>query len=162
MALPEEPLRPHGEESDHFTYEELKCHHCGVNGCRPQLLRALEQFRVIVRLQPGFERAAVEVLSAYRCAKYNSITPNAAKNSQHPDGDAADIWVKGMSAAQLEAIALQVPDFAAGGIGRNDHADYIHVDTRGSKARWCYSSDPLTLGKSIAYFSPRPAETKPA
>jgi uncharacterized protein YcbK (DUF882 family) len=53
-------------------------------------------------------------------------------------GTAADVRSPGMSAVELAALALRVPAFTNGGIGRADHQGFIHVDVRGEAARWCY------------------------
>lgn len=132
--------------STHFSDKELACHHCGCLGALPQIFNALEAFRAIAG-RPVF------VLSGYRCPIANAITPNAAKNSQHVQGIAADITVEGMTPAEMEAIARKIPGIH--GIGRADKQGYIHVDTRAEIAQWCYNAD----GASIAYFPP---DTTPA
>lgn len=141
---PTEPL-----SSPHFSAKELRCHHCDKNGAKQQLFNALEAFRAEVRKVPGFEKASVDVLSGYRCPLSNAITPNAAKSSEHMEGLAADIAVTGMTGAQLEAIARKIP--AIHGIGRADHQDYVHIDTRATIAQWCYNRE----GASIPYFPPK-------
>ena len=131
-----------GASSPHFPAAELACHHCGVNRCSQALVDALEMFRALAG-------KPVIVNSAYRCAQYNSQVGGAAK-SQHVEGLAADIRVMGMTAVQLEALALRIVTIR--GIGRADHGQYIHIDLRPAPtlARWCYGSD----GKWCSYYPP--------
>ncbi len=132
-----------GATGPHFAEAELACHHCGVNGCTQRLVDALEAFRALVG-------KPVIVDSAYRCAVKNSETPNAAKGSEHVKGEAADIRVQGMTAAELEAVARKV--LAIRGIGRDDVRGYIHVDVRPTLtlARWTYDA----AGRWVAYQPP--------
>jgi uncharacterized protein YcbK (DUF882 family) len=126
-----------GISSEHFSDQELACHHCGVNACTQELVDALEQFRAAVG-------KPVVVDDAYRCAAHNATTPNAAKNSQHQDGTAADVKVPGMSAREMYAVAKNIPAFQQGGIGVAEIQNYIHLDVRGSVARWCYNEHGAT------------------
>ncbi len=130
-----------GATSEHFRHAEMQCKHCGLNECTPELLAALEAFRALVG-------KPVIVDSAYRCPVHNAKV-GGAKSSQHLSGMAADIRVKGMTPAALEAIARRVP--AIKGIGRADHQGYLHIDVREHPAQWCYGVD----GKQCAYYPPQ-------
>lgn len=125
-------------ESKHFPSAQLRCHHCRVNLCTPELLDAMEAYRAIKGLP-------VRVNDAYRCKIHNEKI-GGALNSQHVSGNAADIRIEGLTAAELYAIALQVP--AIKGIGRADHQGYIHIDVRETPAKWCYNTD----GKEIPWY----------
>lgn len=127
--------------SVHYADTELRCPHCLVNGCKQRLLDALEAFRAIAG-------KPVLINSAYRCAVHNKAVGGAPR-SQHVQGIAADIYVKGMTAAQLEAVARQV--LAIKGIGRADFQSYLHLDLRKTRAEWCYGKD----GKQVAYYPPK-------
>jgi uncharacterized protein YcbK (DUF882 family) len=131
-----------GATGPHFSEIELACHHCGVNECKQSLVDALEAFRAIVG-------KPVIVSSAYRCPQHNAEAGGAGR-SEHVEGLAADIRVVGMTATQLEGLARKIQ--AIRGIGRNDHAQYIHVDVRPTLtlARWCYAPD----GKWCSYYAP--------
>jgi uncharacterized protein YcbK (DUF882 family) len=126
-------------ESQHFTNQELACRHCGVNGCKQELIDALEALRVAVG-------KPVQVDDAYRCPEHNAAV-GGVPNSEHTCGIAADIKIAGMTAAEMYRAALAVPAFALGGIGVAERQGYIHVDTRAQHARWCYD----VAGKSCPW-----------
>jgi zinc D-Ala-D-Ala carboxypeptidase len=137
--------------SAHFSDRELGCRHCGVNKCTPELVLALETFRAVASERRGADTPVI-VDDAYRCPEYNRTIPNAATHSQHQLGTAADVRIEGATSEDLYRWALEVPQFAAGGIGRNDHVPYIHLDVRGGgEARWCYDAG----GKTVAWFEPK-------
>ena len=126
--------------SPHFSDAELACHcGCGVNACKPELVFALEALRSLVGIP-------IRVDDAYRCPAHNAAV-GGVKDSEHLEGIAADIRIPGMSPDQMYAAARCIPAFANGGIGVSQHQGYIHVDTRGAKARWCYDVD----GKACAW-----------
>ncbi len=128
-----------GLSSAHFTEDELRCRHCGVNLCKQELLDALEEFRAIVGLPVALD-------CGYRCEIHNAAV-GGVPGSEHTEGIAADAKVKGMSAIDMYKAALQVPAFANGGIGVAERQGYIHLDVRSTRARWCYDA----AGKSCAW-----------
>jgi|SRR5882672_8534371 len=132
-----------GANSAHFSDAELRCHH-GINGCTQLLVDTLEEIRHKAGDIP------VRVNDAYRCAVCNLALGNAARNSQHMLGNAADISVPGMTAAQLEEIARTIP--AVHGIGRDDRQQYLHVDVRDTPtvSAWCYDDK----GDQCPYYPP--------
>jgi uncharacterized protein YcbK (DUF882 family) len=124
----------------YFTSQELACKHCGVNKTTPELQAALDAFRELAG-QP------VIVDDAYRCPVHNAEV-GGVKGSQHVLGTAADIRIEGLTAMDLYRLAVQIPAFENGGIGRDDHENYLHVDVRTTPARWCYGTD----GKQIPWY----------
>jgi hypothetical protein len=109
----------------------------------------------------GFPADTLHVMSGYRTPYYNRAIGNV-QYSRHIYGDAADVFVDidedgnmddlngdgtvdvrdaVTMADWLEALTGE-PSFAdlSGGLGIYDanpyHGPFIHVDTRGSKARW--------------------------
>lgn len=68
--------------------------------------------------------------SGYRTKEYNKRV-GGSPNSQHLKGKAADIKVKGIKPADLAKKAEKV-----GFDGIGIYKTFIHVDTRGYKARW--------------------------
>jgi len=108
--------------------------------------------------------SALRVMSGFRTPQYNAlgVGPNGgrASNSRHMYGDAADIFVDGDGNGQMDdldgdhrvtiadarwlaAVAERVeaanPSLAGGiGVYRANavHGPFVHVDTRGTRARW--------------------------
>lgn len=133
-----------GYSSEHFTDSELACKCCGRNLCRPSLILALEALRRELGNNP------IIILSGYRCEAHNAATPNAAKNSQHVTGSAADIRVPGLTPIAVMTAADRI-GFVGMGIANN----FVHVDVRDgfSQVRWAYNAQ----GETIRYGS-QPAE----
>lgn len=70
-------------------------------------------------------------LTAYRCKTHNASTPNAAPNSYHIYGQAADFHINGVTP---EEIAKYAESIGVKGIGL--YEDFVHIDTRTSKSFW--------------------------
>jgi Uncharacterized protein conserved in bacteria len=107
-----------------FNLREFQCPCCGAVKIDPELVR---------RLQVARDRIGkpIIVTSGYRCPDHNRRV-GGASNSQHLHGRAADIYCQGVTVAQLADIAEGY--FQDGGLGR--YAGHVHVDIRGTKARW--------------------------
>lgn len=70
-------------------------------------------------------------LTAYRCPTHNARTPNAATNSRHIYGQAADFHIDGVTPAEIAKYAESI---GVKGIGLYD--TFVHIDTRESKSFW--------------------------
>ena len=70
-------------------------------------------------------------LTAYRCQKHNAATPNAASNSYHIYGRAADFHIDGV---KPDEIAKYAESIGVKGIGLYD--TFVHIDTRETKSFW--------------------------
>lgn len=70
-------------------------------------------------------------LTAYRCKAHNARTPNAATNSRHIYGQAADFHIDGVAPAEIAKYAESI---GVKGIGLYD--TFVHIDTRESKSFW--------------------------
>lgn len=70
-------------------------------------------------------------LTAYRCKTHNARTPNAAPNSYHVYGQAADFHIDGVAPAEIAKYAESI---GVKGIGLYD--SFVHIDTRASKSFW--------------------------
>lgn len=70
-------------------------------------------------------------LTAYRCPTHNARTPNAAPNSYHVYGQAADFHIDGVAPAEIAKYAESI---GVKGIGLYD--TFVHIDTRTSKSFW--------------------------
>lgn len=116
--------------SEHFTSAEFECHgdtccnHTSVT--HPYLVLALEQLREAVG-------RAINVSCGFRCKRHNAEVHGSATDSPHCTGDAADIWVQGLTPADLALLAEGVHAFRHGGIGL--YWSWVHVDI-GPQRRW--------------------------
>jgi len=81
-------------------------------------------------------RNTFEVISAYRSMKTNhylrSKSKGVAQNSQHIQGKAIDVRLRGLDTRTLRDTAL---DLQLGGVGYYEKPDFVHVDT-GRVRRW--------------------------
>lgn len=147
-----------GFTSEHFKELELACPCCGVNGVTQAALDAAEQFRA----KAG---APVVVMSGYRCAERNAEV-GGAPASQHLLGQALDLRIPRLMAAELELIALGCDKIHA--YGRSDHAGYIHIDVRpivgGKIVKWCYKPKKVNgkwIEVQVPYYPPKTGSTAP-
>ena len=75
-------------------------------------------------------RVPVTINSAYRTKSHNQSVGGSPK-SQHVNGTAADIVVKGVSPLM---VAQYAEHLGAGGVGL--YKTFTHVDSRSGKSRW--------------------------
>jgi uncharacterized protein YcbK (DUF882 family) len=152
--------------SEHFTLREFLTHdqqnvwpkYVVVS---PRLLDKLEL--VLDELnESGVPARRMVVMSGFRTPQYNKqgLSNGRAKLSRHQYGDAADVWVDNdgdwymddlngdgrrdtgdarVMLRAVEKVERKYPELLGGaGIYRDNgaHGPFIHIDTRGSKARW--------------------------
>lgn len=77
--------------------------------------------------------APVTINSAYRTVAYNNRVSGSSSESQHCNGNAADIVVKGI-APKMVAEYVESLMVMRGGIGY--YPGFTHVDVRNIAARW--------------------------
>ncbi len=112
--------------STHFRAREFDCAGsgcCTVTPIDSMLVAYLESIRTHFG-KPISPRA-------YRCPTHNAQVANAAKNSYHTYGRAADISISGVTPA---AIAEYAESLGIPGIGLYD--TFVHIDTRPKKTYW--------------------------
>ena len=77
-----------------------------------------------------------EVISAYRSPETNAMlrkkSNGVARKSQHLEGKAIDVRLRGLDTRRLQQVAL---DLKLGGVGYYEKSDFVHVDT-GRVRRW--------------------------
>ena len=110
----------------------------------------------------GYDAKRLHVMSGFRTPQYNANggeTAGRADLSRHQYGDAADVWVENGAGRMADlnrdgrvdtrdaAILAEAADRVerahpelAGGVGiyraNRSHGPFVHIDTRGSRARW--------------------------
>ena len=116
-----------GDLSANFSRKELSCRCCGRLQIDSRLLEGLETLRSLAG-------APVRVHAGYRCPRHNRAV-GGVPHSEHLEGLAADVSLPGLSLQRMYELALEVPQFAEGGIGVYDE-NFLHVDVRDRQARW--------------------------
>ena len=114
--------------SKDFSPWEFRCPDCGRVRVDEKLAQGLQ------KLRDKTDRPII-VTSGYRCKEHNRAV-GGSENSLHLTGQAADITCPGMTLLRLYFEAIGVPEFADGGCGLYPQNNFIHVDTRGKRARW--------------------------
>ena len=115
----------------YFSYAEFACKGVGCCGetavADSKLIAGLEQLRKLAK-------SPLIINSGFRCKTHNARI-GGASNSVHTYGMAADVKTPvGMSDEQFYKLAEKVKVFRDGGMGI--YNGRIHVDVRGTKARW--------------------------
>lgn len=122
--------------SPHFRVKEFSCHD-GTDKVKvsPETIRLLE----CIRKHYGYP---VVIISGYRTPSWNRRVGGVA-NSRHVVGDAADLVVRipnGGTVSPLEVYRAIDTGKVAGidpkKIGLGKYRTFLHIDSRGTKARW--------------------------
>lgn len=123
-------------DSKYFKLSEFKCKCCGS---LPSGMPPKELIDVLTDIREHF--GPVVINSGYRCPKHNAAI-GGAKSSRHTFGDAVDIVVKGIKTLDVYNYVIEKygdrPYGIAKKISQNPYAGFVHIDTRGKKARWNY------------------------
>lgn len=131
---------PTDQLSEHFTWHEASCRHCGK---LPKNLDAVRnQARVLEKVRTVCGGHPIHVHSWFRCPTWNKQV-GGVENSVHLSGRATDISLKALTARQVQAILkpfwtgnkLAVPEkwkslgkFFIGGFGK--YPGFTHIDNR--------------------------------
>jgi hypothetical protein len=96
----------------------------------------------------GLPGLTLPVTSAARTPQQNAAA-GGAQNSQHLDGNALDISLKGMSDDQKQSVVSRfLSDPRVGGFGYYPETDSIHIDTRsGGRMAWGADQTVNTVGR---------------
>jgi uncharacterized protein YcbK (DUF882 family) len=139
-----------GDLSAHFCKSEFACRCCGELKIKMRLIDGLEKLRTLAG-------KAIVIHDGYRCLAHNQQV-GGVTDSEHTQGMAADVEIPGLSLQEMYELALQVPEFAHGGVGVYD-GGFVHVDVRLHASRWArvrgqyvgiqhLVKDPVLLAKS--------------
>ncbi|MBT0828288.1 DUF882 domain-containing protein [Campylobacter lari] len=126
--------------NSYFKLDEFKCR------CRkcelPKGVPSDELVDILCQIREYFNSPLI-INSPYRCPEYNAKVGGAPK-SQHTIGSAVDFVVKGIKTEEVHQYVLD--NFSKRGLGiaikhnfDNPYAGFVHIDTRGKKARWTYA-----------------------
>lgn len=126
------------KDNKYFTEKEFNCK-CGK--CkRPPNVPSDELIDILCEIREHYN-APVTINSGYRCPEHNAKIGGAPK-SQHVTGSAADFTVKGVKTLDLYNYIIKTYDDRPLGIAKriskDPHAGFVHLDTRGKRARWTY------------------------
>ncbi|MBK1999946.1 DUF882 domain-containing protein [Campylobacter sp. 2018MI35] len=127
------------KENKYFKESEFKCK-CGK--CElPKGVPSDELVDVLCEIREHYD-APIIINSGYRCKEHNAEV-GGAKSSQHTIGSAADIVVKGVKTEEVHQYVLEKYGDKPFGIAikhnfENPFGGFVHIDTRGKKARWTY------------------------
>jgi uncharacterized protein YcbK (DUF882 family) len=107
---------------EYFSIDEFRCKHCGElpdGGMNQVLLDKLDDMR-------GRIGMPIIISCGYRCPEHNAEV-GGVENSQHIYGNAADIYVDGLS---VDELANYCVDEGFDGIGRYYDSGFVHTDVR--------------------------------
>ncbi|TEX99111.1 D-Ala-D-Ala carboxypeptidase family metallohydrolase [Campylobacter sp. US33a] len=128
------------KENKYFKIDEFKCK-CGKCELPPNV-PSDELIDTLCEIREHYN-APIIINSAYRCKEHNEKV-GGAKNSQHSIGSAVDFTVKGIKTSDLHQHILNTYGEKPFGIAikhnlNNEFGGFVHLDTRGKKARWTYA-----------------------
>lgn len=125
--------------NEYFKYSEFNCK-CGK--CeRPEGVPSKELVNILTKIRKHYNQPVI-INSGYRCEAHNKAVGGSA-NSQHFKGSAVDFIVKNTPTESVWEYVLEKwgNDELGLAIKRNKsniYAGFVHIDTRGKKARWEY------------------------
>lgn len=124
------------KQTEYFTEKEFYCK-CGK--CEPKLPPD-ELIDALVEIREHYDSPLI-INSAYRCKEHNAKIGGAAK-SRHIEGDAVDFVIKGQKTLDVYNWIIEhfgdKPWGIAKRIQQDPYRGFVHLDTRGTKARWNY------------------------
>ena len=127
------------KQNPYFKEVEFKCK-CGK--CElPSNVPSDELIDILCEIRNHFDKPLI-INSAYRCSEHNAKV-GGAKHSQHTVGSAVDFTIKGIPTEEVYKYVIQVYGERPLGIAVKRNKEdvfkgFVHLDTRGKKARWEY------------------------
>ena len=148
MAIKSYPKGSREKLAPNFLAKEFDC---SCSRCTTTLVdEALPPILQKIRDHFG---APVRIVGPYRCPEHNAETPNAAKNSRHTKGMAADIKVDGAAPAEVAKFAESIGVLGIGLYDTDKDGHFVHIDTRDYKSFWFGHAQEkrTTFGGAPAY-----------
>ena len=138
------------KQNKYFSIDEFKCK-CGKcempSGNPPD-----ELVDLLVEIREHYD-APMTINSGYRCPSHNKAV-GGASDSRHLHGDAVDFTIEGVKTRDVFKYVLETYDDKPYGIAlsindKNEFAGFVHLDTRGKKARWSYNANGANVTAQI-------------
>ncbi len=128
------------KENKYFKLDEFKCK-CGCE--MPAGMPSDSLIDLLVEIREHFNKR-VKIKSGYRCPTHNKAVGGAPK-SRHMVGDAVDFIVREVPTKEVYKHVIKTYHDRACGIAiyvneADPYAGFVHLDTRGYKARWGYNA----------------------
>ena len=129
----------------YFSLHEFACA-CSICNRNPNTIPngmpPLELLEILTELREHFGQP-ITINSGYRCPTHNKNIGGAEK-SRHVVGDAVDIVIKNNITESVYNYIISKYGNRPYGIAvsinsNNKYAGFVHIDTRGVKARWAYN-----------------------
>ena len=117
--------------STNFDSTEFDCH---GSGCCSSTLVDDKLVTYLQQIREHFGKP-VNISSGYRCATHNKNI-GGATNSRHSKGQAADIYITGVTPAEIAKYAESIGILGIGLYETNSDGFFVHVDTRETKSFW--------------------------
>jgi len=121
-----------------FNLAEFECR--DGSSPPPELAPRLELLAVQLQILRDLIGAPIRIVSGYRSPEYNATLKASKPTSQHVQARAADIRADGVDVEELATICDELQEsgrWIMGGLGvYPGPSGFVHVDTRGTKARW--------------------------
>ena len=117
--------------SENFNSSEFDCH---GSGCCSSTLVDDKLVTYLQQIREHFGKP-VNISSGYRCATHNKNI-GGATNSRHSKGQAADIYITGVTPAEIAKYAESIGILGIGLYETNSDGFFVHVDTRETKSFW--------------------------
>lgn len=127
-------LKKMDRPSKNFTWNEFSSKDgAEMPAAVKQNIKKLAQNLEVIR---SYFNLPIKINSGWRSEAHNRNI-GGVKNSAHVKGNAADIVIKGKTAAEVQngiEVLINAGKISQGGVGK--YPNFTHYDIRGKKARW--------------------------
>jgi zinc D-Ala-D-Ala carboxypeptidase len=135
-----------GDLTQNFSAWEFRCKHTGKTGININLVLAVQKLRDALG-------SPISISSGYRHPTHPIEARKPNGPGVHSQGLAADIVAPGVDVVTLMETAFTIPEFLNGGVGLYPQNGFVHVDVRGTKARWGFlDGHEVALAEALAWY----------